>query len=641
MRKTRNLKLACVAGFSFLVAAACGQSPINNSSDDTAVDTSKQDLDGDGRPDQFDNCPNVANPGVPMLWDGDPIACAVPENGLLPEDPVHFYVTGEPRPEVCDGQDNCAPEALYCVNGVIVTQPNWDHDAQGDACDPNDDNDNWADDVDLCPQFVNVSNGDLDGDGQGDECDPDDDNDGVLDTCGPGSPEGCMPDNCPTVANSDQADMDFDGRGDACDEFQDCAGDEDGIPDAPGACLPPDAPPVDPNQVDSDSDGESDATDCDSGNPLRSHNLVEDCDDMVDNDCDGLTDAADADCDPDLDDDGVLNAGDNCPDTANPGQEDMDMDGAGDACDQVDNRLCSNGGDMCAEGQICVDLACQDDPDGDGVGDSDNCPNTPNADQADMDMDGLGDVCDEINGLLCINGGASCDAGWVCLNGQCVVDTDGDGTGDVQDNCPMDSNADQADADMDGMGDACDACVNDAGGLNACGACGAVPEEVCGDAVDNDCDGATNEGCDTDGDLIPDACDPGAEGCMPDNCPAVANASQMDRDLDGMGDVCDPDCTNIRTAQGWTLNFTLSSVIFNGYPVGPWDQSGDTELCVYQNEGLLFIATDGQGHYSLTGWPAVDNAAAFLPGYGPMDAAGFNVVLTPSGPDYLRLPQNN
>lgn len=35
--------------------------------------------------------------------------------------------------------------------------------------------------------------------------------------------------------------------------------------------------------------------------------------------------------DPDLDDDGVADAGDNCPTTANGGQEDQDGDGRGDA----------------------------------------------------------------------------------------------------------------------------------------------------------------------------------------------------------------------------------------------------------------------------------------------------------------------
>lgn len=58
------------------------------------------------------------------------------------------------------------------------------------------------------------------------------------------------------------------------------------------------------------------------------------------------------------------------------------------------------------------------DTDGDGVPDiNDNCPLVYNLDQADMDQDGVGDVCD---------------------------------------NCPTITNVDQADSDHDGIGDACD-----------------------------------------------------------------------------------------------------------------------------------------------------------------------------------------
>jgi hypothetical protein len=71
------------------------------------------------------------------------------------------------------------------------------------------------------------------------------------------------------------------------------------------------------------------------------------------------------------------------------------------------------------------------DADGDGVPDAeDNCPNTPNADQADLDGDGEGDACDP--------------------------DVDGDGVPNETDNCPLDSNADQTDTDTDGVGDVCD-----------------------------------------------------------------------------------------------------------------------------------------------------------------------------------------
>ncbi len=76
------------------------------------------------------------------------------------------------------------------------------------------------------------------------------------------------------------------------------------------------------------------------------------------------------------DNDGVADSDDNCPDTTNPGQEDVDNDGIGDACDTCPNDE-------------------NNDADSDGLcGDVDNCPAQWNPNQADTDGDGIGDACD-------------------------------------------------------------------------------------------------------------------------------------------------------------------------------------------------------------------------------------------------------
>ncbi len=95
---------------------------------------------------------------------------------------------------------------------------------------------------------------------------------------------------------------------------------------------------------------------------------------------------------------------DNCPLKANNSQGNADQDSQGDACDpDDDNDVVLDGNDNCqfvpnldqanADGDAKGN-ACEDDDDNDGKVDYyDNCPVNPNPDQADADGDGVGDAC--------------------------------------------------------------------------------------------------------------------------------------------------------------------------------------------------------------------------------------------------------
>ena len=208
----------------------------------------------------------------------------------------------------------------------------------------------------------------------------------------------------------------------------------------------------------------------------------------------------------DSDGDGVIDSNDNCPNTPNSNQADADGDGVGDACDPINNL----------------------DSDGDGVPDaSDNCPTTPNATQTDTDGDGVGDACDT------------------------GTDTDGDGIDDSLDNCPTTPNANQADADGDGIGDVCDPINN----------------------LDNDGDGVNN---------------------AVDNCPNIPNPTQTDTDGDGIGDACETASTPVGT----------TPVQRPGPPFVPGDDRVNVEaqasVAIYcRADGIHLFAIDSESHGEL------------------------------------------
>jgi hypothetical protein len=367
------LKGTCVAGLypgKVCVAheeCAGGYCSYNqeDSDHDGVGDACENDLDGDGVPNNQDNCP------------------------LTPNGPLGgTCVYGLNQGMYCVANEECA--GGYCSRNQEDSNGN----KVGDACEDDFDGDGIPNGKDNCPFIPNPNQADQDKDGIGDACD-----------------------NCPTVANPNQADLDGDGIGDACDTCIDPDHDGFGI----GTSCPPDncSYVYNPNQADADGDGVGDA--CDNCPYVYNPN-------QADADGDGVGDACD-NCpyvknvgQQDADYDGRGDACDNCPHVYNPTQADADGDGVGDVCDNCPHR--PNGpvygwcvrnqnytgyfsGDgwqcrydyQCGEGFYCS--LNQADTDGDRIGDAcDNCVYYSNASQQDRDGDGIGDACDCADSLM-------------------------------------------------------------------------------------------------------------------------------------------------------------------------------------------------------------------------------------------------
>ncbi|HKQ97575.1 MAG TPA: thrombospondin type 3 repeat-containing protein, partial [Candidatus Polarisedimenticolia bacterium] len=226
----------------------------------------------------------------------------------------------------------------------------------------------------------------------------------------------------------------------------------------------------------------------------------------------------------DTDLDGIPDTTDNCPNTPNANQANGDGDARGDVCDNCPGTANSD----------------QTDNDSDTVGDAcDNCPILANTNQANGDGDAFGNVCDSCPTIA--------DSG---------ADSDSDGLGDACDNCPSVANTSQTDGDGDGDGDVCDNCPTVSNGTQA-----DTDGDTFGNACDN-CPSTSNEDqADADGDNVGTVCD---------NCPTIPNPGQEDSDGIPPGDACIQQVVNAQIqnvkAQGlvsWTTTTETDTVGFN------------------------------------------------------------------------------
>ena len=164
-----------------------------NGGDAEEVRSVKDDSDGDGIPDDVDNCPLIPNPSqADSDSDGIGESC---DNCLSAPNPDQANADGDAVGNACDDDDDNDGDfdvVDNCPLDYDPTQQDSDGDGIGNVCD-------------NCPGF-NPGQEDNEGDGLGDPCDGDDDNDGDYDVL----------DNCPFDYNPGQGDADQNGIGDAC-----------------------------------------------------------------------------------------------------------------------------------------------------------------------------------------------------------------------------------------------------------------------------------------------------------------------------------------------------------------------------------------------------------------------------------------
>jgi len=499
-------------------------------------------------PSVFPGAPEICD-DIDQDCDGDLLEAFADMDSDLSPDCIDDDVDGD---GALNGAD-CGPEDPAIYPGAPELCDAIDSDCDGDLADGFPD-----DDSDGAPNCIEV---DTDGDGfdDNDDCDPLDAN--VF----PGAPEACdlVDSDCDGDLVEGELDTDLDGipdcadldrDGDGVDDVLDCEPlDELVYPGAVELCDAVDSDCdgdiidefvdtdldgiLDCIDDDDDNDGTDDLSDCDPLDDAFHPAAVELCDDL-DHDCDGDIvdhfDDTDGDGDPDCiddddDGDGVDDAGDCMP------LDPAVYPGAPELCDAVDSDCDGDlvEGDVDTDRDLVPDCA-DDDDDGDGVEDGLDCaPLDPSIHPGALDIpaNGVDEDCSGEDGRLCAG------------------DLDGDGFGAL----PLILSTDQ---DCTDPGESLvDTDCDDTDPAVAPG----MPE-IC-NGIDDDCDPATDENPDGDGDGVGFCTDcddqdatvyPGApELCddLDNDCDGLLDADEpsltfvtafLDADSDGAGDPTSP-----------------------------------------------------------------------------------------------------